>query len=275
MLKIGEFSKLSHLTVKALRFYEKEGILLPASTDKWTGYRLYETAQLEAAASVKAYRQLGLSIEEIRAIQAGADVRQLLTEKAKALTEEKRVIDSRLSIIHHMLEDREMRYQVTEKTIPEMIVYSSETVLAQHMDIMRWIPSVGEECLRLNPGMKCADPPYEFCEFLDGEYRETDVKIRHSEAVTSAGKENDQINFRRLPAAKVLSVFHKGSYDSIGEAYAFIMRYAEQNGFHAAGPVRECYIDGIWNKESEEEWLTEIQLPVEQQIPVCRDRSNS
>ena len=59
MLKIGEFSRLSHLTVKALRFYEKEGILLPASTDKWTGYRLYETAQLEAAASVKAYRQLG------------------------------------------------------------------------------------------------------------------------------------------------------------------------------------------------------------------------
>ena len=159
MLKIGEFSKLSHLTVKALRFYEKEGILLPASTDKWTGYRLYETAQLEAAASVKAYRQLGLSIEEIRAIQAGADVRQLLIEKAKALTEEKRVIDSRLSIIHHILEDREMRYQVTEKTIPEMIVYSSETILAQHMDIMRWIPSVGGECLRLNPGMKCADPP--------------------------------------------------------------------------------------------------------------------
>ena len=156
-----------------------------------------------------------------------------------------------------------MRYQVTEKTIPEMIVYSSETVLAQHMDIMRWIPSVGEECLRLNPGMKCADPPYEFCEFLDGEYRETDVRIRHSEAVAAVGKGNDQIRFRRLPAAKVLSVFHKGSYDSIGEAYAFLMRYAEQNGFHAAGPARECYIDGIWNKESEEDWLTEIQLPIE------------
>ena len=111
------------------------------------------------------------------------------------------------------------------------------------------------------PGLSLAEK--ERFEFLDGEYRETDVKIRHSEAVTSAGKENDQINFRRLPAAKVLSVFHKGSYDSIGEAYAFLMRYAEQNDFHAAGPARECYIDGIWNKESEEEWLTEIQLPVE------------
>ncbi len=263
MLKIGEFSRLSHLTVKALRFYEKKGILLPASTDEWTGYRLYETAQLEEAAHVKAYRQLGLSIDEIRAIQAGADVRQILIEKARVLNEEKSRIDSRLSIIHYMLEDREMKYQVTEKTIPEMIVYSSETVLAQYMDIMEWVPSVGEECLRLNPEMKCADPPYEFCEFLDGEYRETDVRIRHSDGVTALVKENDRIRFRRLPAARVLSVFHKGSYDSIGEAYAYIMRYAEQNGYQASGPARECYIDGIWNKESEEEWLTEIQLPVE------------
>ena len=41
------------------------------------------------------------------------------------------------------------------------------------------------------------------------------------------------------------------------------MKYAEQNGYTAAGFARECYIDGIWNKESEEDWLTEIQLPIE------------
>ena len=89
MLKIGEFSKLSHLTVKALRFYEKEGILLPTSTDEWTGYRFYETSQLEAAARIRAYRQLELSIDEIKAIFAGTDARQILSEKAKTLTEEK------------------------------------------------------------------------------------------------------------------------------------------------------------------------------------------
>ena len=54
MLKIGEFSKLSHLTVKALRFYEKEGLLEPAFIDPWTGYRFYETRQLEDAAEIKA-----------------------------------------------------------------------------------------------------------------------------------------------------------------------------------------------------------------------------
>ena len=47
MLKIGEFSKLSHLTIKALRFYEKRGLLIPQKVDEQTGYRFYETSQLK------------------------------------------------------------------------------------------------------------------------------------------------------------------------------------------------------------------------------------
>ena len=156
-----------------------------------------------------------------------------------------------------------MKYQVTEKVIPEMIVYTAETVLKNYSDIMNWIPSVGQECLELNPGMKCEEPSYEFCEYLDGEYKETDIRIRHNEAVKAFGKENDHIKFKTLPETKVLSIYHKGSYANIGEAYAFLMKYAEQNGYLAAGLARESYIDGIWNKESEEEWLTEVQLPIE------------
>lgn len=46
-------------------------------------------------------------------------------------------------------------------------------------------------------------------------------------------------------------------------AYAAVIQFVENNGYRIIGPFRESYIDGIWNKESEEEWLTEIQLPVE------------
>ena len=263
MLKISEFSKLSHLTVKALRFYEKEGLLKPASVDEWSGYRFYETYQLEIAAKIKSYRQLDLSIEEIKAIFNGSDVKEILQEKIELLTKEKQTIESRLSIIKSILEDKEMKYQVTEKVIPEKIVYTAETVLKTYSDSMKWIPYVGQACLKLNPDLKCSEPPYEFCEYLDGEYKETDVRIRHNEAVTAFGKENELIKFKTLPEAKVLSIYHKGPYTNIGEAYSFLMKYAEQNGYKAVGLARECYIDGIWNKESEEDWLTEIQLPIE------------
>ena len=67
MLKIGEFSKLSMLTIKALRFYEKEELLIPARVDEHSGYRFYEASQLEIAAKIKALRQLDFTVEEIKA----------------------------------------------------------------------------------------------------------------------------------------------------------------------------------------------------------------
>ena len=92
MLKIGDFSRLSHLTVKTLRFYEKEGLLLPESIDDWTGYRFYKTSQLEEAAKIKAYRQLGLSIEEIKSIQKGSDMKLIFAAKAEKLKKQKKII---------------------------------------------------------------------------------------------------------------------------------------------------------------------------------------
>lgn len=186
-----------------------------------------------------------------------------LTVKAQSLSVQRDEIDVRLSIINHILEDEEMKYQITEKNIPAATVYYSETVLKQYQDIMKWIPPLGEKCMQLNPDIKCSEPAYEFCEYLDGEYKEKDIRIRHNEAVTKRGTESELIRFRDIPETKVLSVYHRGAYDTIGEAYAYIMKYAEENGYNVSGLARECYIDGIWNKESVEDWLTEIQLPIE------------
>lgn len=263
MLKIGEFSKLSHLTVKALRFYEKERILMPASIDEWTGYRFYDTGQLADAARIKAYRQLGLAIEEIKAIESGADKKLVFSAKAEMLSAQIADIEARLSIINHILEDDDMKYQVTVKTIPETTVYYAEFKVRDFSEMMQIIPQLGEECLELNPGIRCAEPPYEFCEYLDDEHKEKDILIRHNEAVDRIGNANDRIRFKKLPSAKVLSIFHKGPYEDIGEAYAYIMKYADENGYIPSGLARECYIDGIWNKESPADWLTEIQLPIE------------
>ena len=56
---------------------------------------------------------------------------------------------------------------------------------------------------------------------------------------------------------------HMGSYDRFGESFAELLKYLEENNLKIAGSPRFCYIDGIWNKETEDEWLTEIQVPVE------------
>ena len=98
MFKIGEFSKLSHITVKALRFYEKEGLLIPEEVDSWSGYRYYSTAQLETAVKIKTYRRLDLSVEEIHSIFSGTDEKNILTAKAQQLEKQQSDITIRLSI---------------------------------------------------------------------------------------------------------------------------------------------------------------------------------
>ena len=215
MLKIGEFSKLSHLTIKALRFYEKRGLLIPRKVDEQTGYRFYETSQLKEAARIKSYRQLGLTIEEIQAINQGTNLKEVLISKSKVLESQKEEIESRLLMIHHLLDDNEIQYQVIEKMIPETIVYYSEVKVKSYSDMMKIIPSLKKECKELNPHVKCKNLPYEFCEYLDNEHKESDIWIRHNEAMECMGEESARIMFKKIPETKVLSIFYKGAYDEM------------------------------------------------------------
>lgn len=262
MLKIGEFSKLSMLTIKTLRFYEREGLLVPAKVDEWTGYRFYETSQLETAARLKALRQLDFSVAEIKEFLNGVPLKDALAKKAEELRFKQADIARRLSVIKYLSEDRNMKYQAVIKEIAETVVYSEERVLKNYGEVTDLILGSGTECLRLNPNIECVKPDYGFCEYLDGEHKETDIRTRYSQAVTKQGVGNERIKFRTLPATRAICIYHKGSYDSLGEAYSFIYEYAEKNGYTVTDFARECYIDGMWNKESPDEWLTEIQLPI-------------
>ena len=76
---------------------------------------------------------------------------------------------------------------LTVKEIPAAIVYYTEVRVKNFSDMMTIIPELGAECMELNPGMRCANPPYEFCEYLDEEHKEENITIRHNEAVEEFG----------------------------------------------------------------------------------------
>ena len=83
MFKIGDFSKMSKVTIKALRYYEKEGLLKPVYVDLNTGYRYYETSQLVEISKIISLRQIGLSIKDIKNIIDGYDMENILNKRKK------------------------------------------------------------------------------------------------------------------------------------------------------------------------------------------------
>lgn len=261
MYKIGEFSTLAKTTIKTLRYYEKEKLLLPNFIDK-NGYRYYETMQLLDLARIISLRQVGLSIEEIKKVLNGANFLQLLDSRRIVIEEELKEYQNQLSKINYLLEEKKMKYEVIAKELPEYTVYYKEGVVKDFSEISNFILSSATECLEINPNIKCIEPDYCYINYLDKEYKDKNIKIRYCQAVKEKGIENEKIKFMKLKPVLAVCIYHRGDYDTLGEAYGFLMKYIEENKYEIIEKPRERYIDGIWNKENSNDWLTEIQVPV-------------
>lgn len=262
MYRIGEFSELSKTTIKTLRYYEKEELLIPAFVDQETGYRFYETSQLPELAKIISLRQMGLSINNIKSILNGSDLEQILKLRKQELETEIFLSNSQLLQINNLLEGKNMEHEVIVKEIPSYTVYYKEGVVKDFGEIVRFILQSSGECRSTNPDIKCVEPDYCYVSYLDGEYKEKDIKIRYAQAVTEMGIPNETIKFEKLNPVKAACIYHKGAYDNLRESYGFLLKWVEENGYEIAEPIRERYIDGMWNKASEDEWLTEVQVPI-------------
>ncbi|MDR0978527.1 MAG: MerR family transcriptional regulator [Lachnospiraceae bacterium] len=268
MYRIGLFSEITKTTIKTLRYYDEIGLLKPTEIDTFTGYRYYSTDQIFRIYEIISYRQIGLSIKQIKEIVLGnKSIEDVLNEKKIELIDTKNETEKQLSQINYLLKERKegfiMNYKPVVKELPECIVYSKEMNVKNLDGYFAVIPEIGEEVAKANPTLKCIIPDYNFTRYLDGEYKETDIHLEYCQAVDKIGKETESIKFKKIERAKAVCVMHQGAYTTLNKAYAYLVKWCEENNYKLSDSPRESYIDGIWNKDTEEEWLTEIQFPIE------------
>ena len=120
---------------------------------------------------------------------------------------------------------------------------------------------IGPEMIRV--GCKCPEPGY--CFTVDhNEYRATDIDIEYCEQVLEKLPDTDIIKFKTLEAVpKALCMKHIGPYERFYESFTEVFRYMEDHGYKLAGQPRTSYVDGAWNQEDPEKWISVIQIPIE------------
>ena len=268
-LKIGEFSKMMQVTVKTLRHYEQKGLLLPDEVDEWTGYRYYSIEQMQTLQAIRDLQRLGFSLDEIKELYEDGshtpDIRQM-DEKIKETEKQLKQLIARRD---QLLNWRDSRKQITKmeifsiQSLPEIIVASHREVIPNYAALgPLCVNVIGPEMQRL--GCKCPPPGYCFTMEHNKEYTLTDIDIEYCEQVEEMGQDSDIIQFKRLPAVpKALCMKHVGPYERFYESYTEAFRYIEEQGYKAVGQHRTCYIDGVWNQEDSEKWLSVIQIPIE------------
>ena len=262
LYKIGMFAAMNHMTVKTLRFYEEQGLLMPALIHPETGYRYYTLSQMAVLHQISALKQAGFTLEEIAHINAGADEEAVLLKKKAELLAKIADLTRQIAVVDGYLSKKKtgLSAPVLIKTIPQTTVAFMRIRLESYDGLFDRMPEMGT--LMEKAGCECALPEYCFTAYPEAGYKDADILVDICESVVVAKKETGDLRFKTLPEIQAACVFHKGPYRTFAESYETVLRYIEENGYEIAGEIRESYIDGVWNKDDESQWLSEIQVPV-------------
>ncbi len=264
MLKIGEFSKLTKTTIKALRYYDKLGLLKPAFTDSTTLYRYYTEEQIQTAQRIQKFKDVGMSCEKIQQIlESGADTKKILNSHKKELEYRITEIEAQLNKLNLLVHNTEsQKYTPVFEHIDSYTVYCSRSYISDVNHIIDFIKLTLKELKSTNPDVGFPVPDYCCIIYPGTSYRETDIFVEYVQSVDKKGTDTPIIKFKTLEAVDTISVTHHGSYDNIRDAYTSAVNFALANGYKMCGNPRERYLKGSWNCNKTEEWETVVQLPV-------------
>jgi DNA-binding transcriptional MerR regulator len=282
MFKIGEFSRLSRVSVRMLRYYDQLGLLTPSETDPFTGYRYYSAAQLPRLNRILALRDLGFSLEQVAGIlEEDLSLDQLLGMlKLKRAEVEEQMKAEQQKLQRLEVRIRQMReapaqgnYDVILRDIEPALAATYREV-AEDDDRIQQMFDMLETYVAGFDRARADKPPFSI--YYDEEYREKDMDIEVAVPLKYAIPEKELIRVRHLPRlSNVACVVHVGEYADIYQAYNALLAWIEANDYQMIGPIREVYLrygaDGLdfelpatYLANDNHEYVTELQISVEQ-----------
>lgn len=268
MFKIGEFSKLSRVPTKTLRYYDEIGLLHPDHVDAFTGYRYYTLEQLPRINTILVLRDLDFSLAEIAQMLDDTltpeQMRGMLRMKQAEIARRVDAEQARLARVEARLR------QLEDKTMPEyeIVIKQVEPIRALVVrDIVPDYQSMGMlyiDLMEVLKTRKLAPTGPMFGIYYDEGYKETDVDVEVG--VPVAGGElpaEGRIRFREVEGhSEVAALVRKGPYDDFNPAYQALMTWIKASGYEISGLAREVYLRGPAEVEDQAECVVEIQYPV-------------
>jgi len=267
--RIGQFSKISRLPVKTLRFYDDIGLLKADHVDPYTGYRYYDLSQLTRVNRILALKDLGLSLEQTATmLDKGLTVEQLkvlLRRKRAELTQNVLEVEDRLARIEARLRQIEIEgimpeYDITVKEIQPLKVASVRGVLPTYAQQGHLWAVLEKEMAK--QGIRPTGPC--FTSYLNNEYREHDIDAEVCYPIEGEFVGSEKMEIKMLPGGLWADTIHHGPLATLSSAYGILFKWIEANGYRITDPEREIYLKVSEPvRQNDPGYLTEIQFPVE------------
>ncbi|PHR91948.1 MAG: MerR family transcriptional regulator [Blastopirellula sp.] len=269
MFSIGEFSKITGLSVKTLRFYHEQNILVPTHIDEQSGYRYYNESKVETARVITQLRNLDFSLNDIAEILAqhedDSDILDYLATQKESIQQKlKAYREISASLNQIITQETEARiamnhstFEVEEKQLETMLI-AGVRMRGKYSECGKGFSQIGKKFGR----HICGKP---MLLHYDTQYKENDADFEACMPVRK-GTSTDIISVRELLGGKCVALIHKGPYEDLGRSYEKIIAYVNEKEYEIEVPSREVYIKGpgMIFRGNPKNYLTEIQFMVKE-----------
>ncbi|MCE3201608.1 MerR family transcriptional regulator [Paenibacillus sonchi] len=269
MLKIGDFSALSKISIFMLRNYNEIGLLIPAHIDEFTGYRYYSEEQLTIANRIQALKSMGLGLSTIKGILAEYNnedsLKRYLTLQAAQKQEEIEILQKQLLLLQTTIKGLGhstslSRFNIAIKELPKRSVISyRSTISAYNQEGILW-RELSVEIEKQN--IQFANPSYNIAIFHNEGFVEHQIDVEVQRAVVGKYRSTAVIKFKNVPATIAATLTYKGGYIQLSEANEAIANWISENGYEFDGPIFNIYHVSPETEPDPDKLITEVCFPI-------------
>lgn len=262
-LTIHQFATLCRTTVRTIRFYDKKGILKPASVDQYTGYRYYHPHQTREFFKIKLLQTFGLPLKEIgktsRQYSENSFLDKTLADIKSKIEEKKRQYNV-LQTIKQDLVDGGIKQHVKIRNVGPFLVFGKEFSDARYDRINADIADLYKKAKELDLSVKIN----EHVLYLEPhEYVPNKTRLRISLILSKLTLDvPDGYYVEKVPSQKVLTYKYKGPYEYLTFVHREMYAIAKKRGF-LKGYSFDVHTKGPLNATSEYNYETLVGYPME------------
>jgi DNA-binding transcriptional MerR regulator len=257
LMTIGEFSRATHLSVKALRHYDEVGLLQPTDIDPSSGYRRYAAAQVPAAHLIRRFRDLDMPLDEIRTVLEAPDVSardRAIVDHLERMEEKLEQTQATVVSLRALLDGTEPEVPVEYRSVPG----TAAIAVRGHVEWNAAEAWLGAALAELNsalaavPGGRAGpDSALYSPKFFEQHAGEVVAFVPIVGELPAGGRPE----LVEIPPAELVVTVHHGPFSDLDQAYGALGTYVAEQMLATDGPIREHYLATA---------LTEVCWPIRQ-----------
>lgn len=273
MLKIGDFSILSKISIHMLRNYDKLDLLIPAHVDIESGYRYYSENQLTVANRIQALKSMGLGLSTIKEVLNQYEDSESLAgylnvqatykrEELEALQQQIIQLETTIAALRN--NQNILRYSIEIKQIPHRMVASTRgTILAYNHEGHLWKILIDTLATQSIPP---ANLTYDMAIYHDEGFIESGIDIELQKAVLRKGANTENVKFKDVPEMLAAVLTYEGEYHQISEIGELIANWAKDNNYEFCGSHFNIYHVSPATENNSQKMVTEVGFPIQKRV---------